>query len=81
MNAPYFIWWPNKQDDCDTMNGCLLVVLQLGYGTPLGAKAAANSARFYLKHLPNDQVLFSLDFNENAFNGSGCEGGRPQPWL
>ncbi len=47
--------------------GSLLAPLQLGYGTPLGAEAAAHSARVYLEDLPDDNVLFKLDF-KNAFN-------------
>ena len=47
--------------------GSLLAPLQLGYGTPLGAEAAAHSARLYLSNLPSDQVLLKLDF-KNAFN-------------
>ena len=46
--------------------GPLLVPPQLGYGTPLGAEAAAHSARIYLSNLPSDQVLLKLDF-KNAF--------------
>lgn len=46
--------------------GSLLAPLQLGYGTPLGAEAAAHSARLYLRDLPSYHVL-KLDF-KNAFN-------------
>ena len=47
--------------------GSLLSPLQLGYGTLLGAEAAAHSARLYLKDLPPDHVLVKLNF-KNAFN-------------
>ena len=47
--------------------GSLLAPLQLGYGTPLGAEAAAHSARLDLSNLPSDQVLLKLDL-KNAFN-------------
>ena len=47
--------------------GSLLAPLQLGYGTPLGAEAAAHAARLYLANLPPDFVLLKLDF-KNAFN-------------
>ena len=47
--------------------GSLLSLLQLGYGTPLGAEAAAHSARIYLKDLPTDRVLVKLDF-KHVFN-------------
>ena len=47
--------------------GSLLAPLQLGYGTLLGAEAAAHSARLYLADLPLDYVLLKLDF-KNAFN-------------
>ena len=47
--------------------GSLLAPLQLGYGTSLGAEAAAHSARLYLADLPLDYVLLKLDF-KNAFN-------------
>ena len=47
--------------------GSLLAPLQLGFGTPLGAEAAAHSARVYLHHLIPDHVLLKLDFR-NAFN-------------
>ena len=46
--------------------GSLLAPLQLGYGTPLGAEAAAHSAGLYLADLPPDNV-FKLNF-KNAFN-------------
>ena len=44
--------------------GSLLVPLQLGFETPLGAEAAA---RVYLHHLIPDHVLLKLDFR-NALN-------------
>ena len=47
--------------------GSLLAPRQLGYGTPLGAEAAAHSARLYLADLPPDHVFLKLDFR-NAFN-------------
>ena len=47
--------------------GALLSLVQLGYGTPLGAEAAAHSARRYLANLHPDHVILKLDF-KNAFN-------------
>ena len=47
--------------------GALLSPVQLGYGTPLGAEAAAHSARRYLANLHPDHVILKLDF-KNAFN-------------
>ena len=47
--------------------GALLSPVQLGYGTPLGAEAAAHSARRYLADLHPDHVILKLDF-KNAFN-------------
>ena len=47
--------------------GALLSPVQLGYGTPLSAEAAAHSARCYLANLHPDHVILKLDF-KNAFN-------------
>ena len=46
--------------------GASLTPLQLGYGTPRGAEAAAHAARLYLNNAQADHLL-KLDF-KNAFN-------------
>ena len=45
----------------------LLSPLQLGFGIPLGAEAAAHAARLYLQNLLPGYILLKLDFM-NAFN-------------
>ena len=45
----------------------LLRPLQLGFGIPLGAEAAAHAARLYLQNLLPGCILLKLDF-ANAFN-------------
>ena len=47
--------------------GLFLAPLQLGFGTSMGAEAAAHAARTYLHHLPLNHTLVKLDF-KNAFN-------------
>ena len=47
--------------------GSLLVPIQLGYVTTLGAEAAVHAARLYLTDLQPDYVILKLDFN-NVFN-------------
>ena len=47
--------------------GASLSPLQLGYGTPQGAEAAAHAARIYLDNIQADHPLLKLDF-KNAFN-------------
>ena len=46
--------------------GALLAPHQLGYGTPLGAEAAAHATRIYLQNLWPDCLMLKLDF-KNAF--------------
>ena len=41
--------------------------LQLGFGTPRGAEAAAHAGRLFLNQSPPDHLLLKLDF-KNAFN-------------
>ena len=47
--------------------GTSLAPFQLGYGTPLGAEAAAHAARLYLNNTQIDYLHLKLDF-KNAFN-------------
>ena len=47
--------------------GALISPVQLRYGTPLDAEAAAHSARRYLANLHPDNVILKLDF-KNTFN-------------
>ena len=47
--------------------GAYLAPLQLGYGTPSGAEAAAHAARFYLQNAQANHLMLKLDF-KNAFN-------------
>ena len=44
-----------------------LAPLQLGFGTPLGAEAAAHSARLHLCNMSPSNLFLKLDF-KNAFN-------------
>ena len=47
--------------------GTLHPSVHLRYSTPLGAEAAAHSARLYLANLHSEHVIVKLDF-KNAFN-------------
>ena len=47
--------------------GAYLAPLQLGYGTPSGAEAAAHAARLYLQNAQANHLMLKLDF-KNAFN-------------
>ena len=47
--------------------GELLSLLQLGYGTPLGAEAAVHTARTYFHNMHPESLMLKVDFC-NAFN-------------
>ena len=47
--------------------GSYLAPLQLDFGSPRGAEAAAHAARMFLNNAPPDHLLVKLDF-KNAFN-------------
>ena len=50
--------------------GASVTPLQLGYGIPRGAEAAAHAARLYLNNTQADHLFLKLDF-KNAFNCLG----------
>ena len=51
---------------CDAMDD-LLALLQLGYGTIMGAEVTVHAARTYLHSMPDDHLLLKVDFC-NVFN-------------